>query len=188
MDQNTTDSDFGKIKARLVESVDQNVAESNTEPNIFIKNPKEVAKTEAPMQMEGSPDIKTPKAKEESLIIKYETDKGIESQKIVLRRLTVAKREAIALIIMRMMQALNIIDETGFDMRKLDETNIESAMIMAQYLRQLAPYMVDYPQSFWDNVSFSELTKLLDWLFKNEINLIKTIEDFLSMKETTTKR
>lgn len=184
--------DLPGIKERVSSKIKENAERSNEEPNINLKNPKETKSNEPPMSMEGDPDIKDPKAKTKSIIFYYEDPQNPDGEKktkeIELQRLTVDRREAVTLIWLKMMQAVGAIDERGVDYEKIDMNNIENAFIMSTYLRQMAPFMTDYPESFWRNVPFSELTKLLEWVMENETGMVKAAEDFLSMREMITEK
>lgn len=183
------------LRKEVTDNVEKNLRNTDQEANLFIKPGKDVKGTEAPMQLNGKPDLSPPHNEKTSLTIKKEkanwnTEDGdrYETYELEMSRLRVSDRENIALFLLQMFQSLNLIDEDGLNLKKLQKAEFEELVVIASYLRKIAPLCTDKDEEFFENVPFSEMTKFMDWLLTNEVGLLRTVEDFFSTASPSTSQ
>lgn len=182
----------------FVRNVQQNLNETDREPNLYVKSENEmrdpvtgaISPREPSMQLNGNPNIAEPLNKNGKVVeftILGEEEKDSKKVSVAIKRLPVAKREAVALLLLQMFKELNLISSEGIDLEKFEiNADYQTMYTAASYMREIAPVITGYSRETFEHVSFSDMLQFLNVLLEVEIGLVRTIEDFFSTASQNT--
>lgn len=196
----------------LNKKMKENIANSDKEPSIFVKPPKEVAKTEAPMQLNGTPTLEPTQPTMGQLKVDYTDYEGGKKVKrsrvLTMHRLTSSQRETAVRVLVDMLKRHDLLGENmefrGFDSGKLYNMmisngkpghigvdglraemneNYELQNTIFDYIRLLGEIVTDADAEFLKKLNMADATAVFGWICDNEHGIIRDAVDFLGMPE-----